>query len=1215
MNDTKIQRRAGLLAASTYLPEDRLAAVMAGRTLPDRTNGSALFADISGFTPLTEAASKALGPSRGAEEVTRQLEEVYAGLIREVHRQGGSVISFAGDAITCWFEGDNGWRGASAGAGIQRRMKKHSRLEIKGVGVFELAVKVAVATGPARRFLIGDPTIQLIDTVAGRTIARMIEGEHLANRGDLLLDEATVAALGEHLTIAEWRQEEGQADRFALVKTLVEALEIKRGVLDSQSLDPNALEQWLLPEVFARLRAGRGEFLTELRPAVAMFVRFDGIDYDGDPDAGKKLDAFIRWSAGVIKKYGGALVQLTIGDKGSFFYVAFGAPVANENDNRRALSAALELRTPPLELQFIHIAGIGLSRGTMRTGSYGGSTRRTYGILGDEVNLAARLMQKAGPERILVSGWLQLTQADAFAWESLGGITVKGKSEPIPVFELKGFQEGTTFTRRESRKASPMVGRDRELGVVREKIQLTLSGVGQVLGITADPGMGKTRLVAEAVRLAREAGLQAHDGECQSHGQKTPYLVWWNCWRQLLEAGPGTPEEQAERVARNVQEWLPEVADRVPLLGVVVNLPIPETDFSRSLEGQVRKRSLEALIIDLLRVLAARSPRVLVIEDGHWMDPLSLDLLEVVIRVTRELPVLVLLAYRPGDDAAFPGPAIRQRSRFTEIVLGELDRDSVARFIELKMGGGVKVPREIVDRLLQQSGGNPFYIEEILQFLRETGRALDERASGGGELPHTLQSLILSRIDRLTESEQATLKVASVIGRHFEAALLWGAYPDLGRDELIRSDLERLTRQDITSREPLEPALAYVFKHVLTQQVTYESLPFAFRERLHRMIGEFLERGAGDNVTSVLNLLAHHFGHSDSTDKKRNYLLKAAQAAQAAYANAAAIDYFRQALPLLDKPAQVPFLRQLGTVMELVGDWPEAGKQYEQALAAANELHLTIEAAHCEAALGELLRKQGRYDDSLAKLQAARKLFDRLNNYAGVAQTLHTAGTVAAQQGRYDEARKCYDESLALCRQSSERKREASLLSNLGIICMFEKDNAAARPLYEESLRIRRELNDLWAVAISLNNLGLLLSNTGDHAGARAILEECVTLNRRVGDRWALANSLTSLAEVALSANEAALARPALDESLALNRDLGDRRAVAYLQESFAQLAFLENDFARSIALVAEADALRQEIGTPRSPSEQARLDTWYVPLARSPIAEPDGEPGNNPPA
>ncbi len=1214
MNDSKTVRRAGLLAASTYLPEDRLAAVVAGRELPDRTTGSALFADISGFTPLTEAASQALGPSRGAEEVTRQLDEVYAGLIREVHQQGGSVISFAGDAITCWFDGDDGRRGASAGAGIQRRMREHSRLEIKGVGVFELAVKVAVATGPARRFLLGDPRIQLIDTVAGRTIARMIEGEHLAGRGELLLDEATTAAVGESLSIAEWRQVDGGTDRFAVVGNLVETPGIEPREMDSASLNPHALESWLLPEVFARLRAGHGEFLTELRPAVAMFVRFDGIDYDGDPAAGEKLDAFIRWVVAIVQRFGGALVQLTIGDKGSFFYVAFGAPVAHENDNQRALSAALELRVPPLELRFVHIAGIGLSRGTMRTGSYGAGTRRTYGILGDEVNLAARLMQRAGPERILCSGWLQHTQADAFAWESLGGITVKGKREPIPVFELKGYQEGTTFTRRDSRNATPMIGRERELEIVREKIRRTLGGSGQVLGITAEPGMGKTRLVAEAIRLAREAGLQVHDGECQSHGQKTPYLVWWHCWRQLLEAGSGTAEEQALRVAGNVRAWLPEVADRVPLLGTLVNLPIPETEFSRSLEGQVRKRSLEALVIDLLRVLAARRPRVLVIEDGHWIDPLSSDLLEVVIRVTHELPVLVLLAYRPGDESAFPPQAIRQRSRFTEIVLGELDRDSVARFIELKLGSRAKVSTEAVDRLLQQSGGNPFYIEEILQFLRETGRTLVEHA-GGGELPHTLHSLILSRIDRLTESEQATLKVASVIGRHFEAALLWGAYPDLGQDELIRSDLERLARQDITSRETLEPALAYAFKHVLTQQVTYESLPFGFRERLHRLIGEYLERQSGGGGSGVLNLLAHHFGHGDNPDKKRVYVLKAAHAAQAAYANAAAIDYFRQALPLLEPDAQIPVMRQLGTVMELVGDWPAAGAQYEQALAAATGAQLTLEAAQCEAALGELFRKQGRYDEALAKLQSARKLFEQQRNYAGVAQILHTAGTVAAQQGRYDEARKCYDESLALCRQSGERKREASLLSNLGILFMFEQDNARARPLYEESLQIRRELNDLWAVAISLNNLGLLLSNTGDHAGARAMLEECVALNRRVGDRWALANSLSSLAEVALSANDPVAARPALDESLALNRDLGDRRAVAYLQESYAQLAFLENDLARAVALVAEADALRKEIGTPRSPSEQSRLDAWYFPVSRSPIGRKEDATGDAPPA
>jgi len=603
---------------------------------------------------------------------------------------------------------------------------------------------------------------------------------------------------------------------------------------------------------------------------------------------------------------------------------------------------------------------------------------------------------------------------------------------------------------------------------------------------------------------------------------------------------------------------------------------------------------------------------VLVLEDAHWIDPLSHELLDVIVRATRELPVLVLMAYRPGGEDAFPGPAIRQRSRFTEMRLGELDRDSVARFVSLKLGGGkADVAREITDRLLRQSGGNPFFIEEILQFLRETGRELETRVDArGAELPHTLQSLILSRLDRLTESEQATLKVASVIGRHFEAALLWGAYPDLGVEGLIRDDLQRLSQQDITQLETPDPSLAYVFKHVLTQQVTYESLPFAFREKLHRQIGECLERSAGGNLSGVLNLLAHHFGHGDDTEKKREYLLRAADAAVASYANRAAIDYLRQAMPLLSEEEQVPALRKLAGVLEVVGDWTEAGQEYERALSLCSRHGLNLETARCEAAVGELFRKQGQYVDANAKLDRARQLFEEARDLHGVAQVLHTAGTIAAQQGDYDEARKRYDESLVLSRQFGDRRREASLLSNLGIIHMFQKDDVGARPLYEESLKVRREMNDLWAVAISLNNLALLNSNVGDHQGARKLLEEAVAINRKIGDRWALANSLSSLGEVALSAQDTVGAKTALDESMSLNLDLGDRRAIAYLRESFAQLAFLEGRHDEAVALVAEADALRKEIGAPRSPSDQARLDAWFVPLSRRAADPSAGDEG-----
>jgi CheY-like chemotaxis protein/class 3 adenylate cyclase/predicted metal-dependent HD superfamily phosphohydrolase len=436
--DIEEMRRSVVESPSLYVPMDRRQALARGRALPERTTGAALLADISGFTPLTASLARELGRRRGAEELTRLLDQVYGALIAEVHRYWGSVVGFSGDAITCWLDGDDGLRAIACGLAMQEAMTRFETLATPTGTSFTLAVKIAAVTGPVRRFLVGDPELHNVEVLAGRTLDDLALAEHHAQRGEVLISAAIAREAGERITTAAWREDKASGARFAVVDSLHEPVpdqpwpELPPGSLSDEQSRP-----WLLPAVYRRMQSGTPQFLAELRPAVALFLHFGGIDYDDDEQAGNKLDAYVRWVQAVIEPHEGALVQLTIGDKGSYLYAAFGAPVAHSDDETRAVRAALTLQTPPPKLRFITDIQIGVAQGQMRTGSYGSPSQRTYGILGDRTNLAAQLMQAATGD-ILCDEAVVLGAQAHLAFDALPPIQVRGRTAPVRVSRPTG---------------------------------------------------------------------------------------------------------------------------------------------------------------------------------------------------------------------------------------------------------------------------------------------------------------------------------------------------------------------------------------------------------------------------------------------------------------------------------------------------------------------------------------------------------------------------------------------------------------------------------------------------------------------------------------------------------------------------------------------------------------------------------------------------------
>jgi CheY-like chemotaxis protein len=460
--DMAERRDAAAETAVIYLPIDRRQALVAGRELPSRAQGAALFADVSGFTPLTEALVEELGRQRGAEELVRQLNRVFTTLVAEVHAYRGSVIGFSGDAITCWFDEDTGaaqtpgaqLRALACALALQEAIRSFAELTTSGGQLYSVGIKVAVAAGSVRRFLPGNPDLQVMETLAGRVLDTVALGEQLAQRGEVIAAQELANALGEQVLRGVVR---GDGELFSVVEGLLaEIPQTPWPDLPPDALSPEQARPWLLSAVFDQVSAGQSDFLSQLRPISALFLHFAGIDYDIDQEAGEQLDRFVRRVQETLREQDGQILNLTIGDKGNYFYAVFGAPLALEDDAARAVATALQLRQLPDEFDFISGVRLGLTRGLMRSGAYGSNTRRTYGAIGDATNMAARLMMAGVDGDILVDESIYEYAQAQFEFEALAPIMVKGREEPLNVYRPMGPRSRAAL-RRELDQLSPLL--------------------------------------------------------------------------------------------------------------------------------------------------------------------------------------------------------------------------------------------------------------------------------------------------------------------------------------------------------------------------------------------------------------------------------------------------------------------------------------------------------------------------------------------------------------------------------------------------------------------------------------------------------------------------------------------------------------------------------------------------------------------------------------
>jgi class 3 adenylate cyclase/predicted ATPase len=1187
------------MSLASYLPQDRYRALARGESPPELMNGSALFADISGFTRLTETLHELLGPRLGAEELTKYLDAVYTTLINEVEQDGGSVIGFAGDAITCWFDDVHGPaapRAVHCAFALQRAMSSLTEITLSNRFVINLALKVAVATGPIRRFTLGDPSIQYLDALVGTTVMRTSTAERLAQKGDVLVDESTLKALGDSLTIQEWRQDPDSGEQFAVAAALV--VQPPPPSLPPVTTPPsdNGLRPWINATIYERERAGQASFLTEFRPCTALFVRFTGIDYDAS-DAEEKLDTLIRQIQGCAKRHQGTLLQLTIGDKGSYAYINFGALNKHEDDARRSVKTALDLKKEVEELGFQVPLQIGISQGVLRVGAVGGRTRREYSAMGDDVNLAARLMSSAAAGEILISGRLRTAILGDFIVEARPSMAMKGKKELVHVFAVLGMEQHRAIRLQEPTYAMAMIGRSEEMALLKEKLQAVLQGHGQIIGVTAEAGMGKSRLVAEGIRLARRNKFVGYGGACQSDGANTPYLVWRSIWNAFFDLDPlWSLRKQIRSLEGELEDRAPEHVDALPLLGTALGLPIPDNDYTRALQPKDRKTQLEAMLVKLLEsavqeAIEENSGILLVLEDLHWIDQLSFDLLETLAWAIQNLPVLVLLTYR-GPDASMQRQALTRLEaldHFTQIKLQELSTQETEQVIRSKLFSlfperAGKVPPILIERITSRAQGNPFYVEELLNYLHDRNIDLgNDEALKQLDLPTSLHSLILSRIDQLTSSQQLTIKVASIIGRVFRFEDLHNYYPPLDVAGKLKADLQELEHLELTPLESPEPELTYLFKHPVTHEVGYESLSFATRVQLHGQYARYLEDTYPDRVDQLAPQLAHHFERAQIRDKARFYLVKAGEQAAANFANDEALTYFNRALNLTrteNNRIRFDTLLKRERVYDLLGRRTEQRWDLEELTRLANQLAETPSLrAQIAIRRAKLEIDEGNHAAAKSSIQDAIQDID-VNDHADLmVDALLLEIQVMLLAGQREAAKTQLDRALAIARNHHYVRGEYNVLAATALWNWYGGNSAGAAMMWRKALDQIRQAGDLRRELEILNNLGIVNKDMYQFQEALEYYERALQIAKKIGDRSGEATLLTNMGSASLVATDYIQAGLYSAQAAEVCEEVRER-PVQGMALSNRSLAFLElGQYARAKQVAEEALLLIRSAG------------------------------------
>ena len=619
----------------------------------------------------------------------------------------------------------------------------------------------------------------------------------------------------------------------------------------------------------------------------------------------------------------------------------FGAPLAREDHAQRACLSALAIQKAlekfgeriAEEFGVVFKMRLGINSGTVVVGAIGDDLRMDYTAVGDTTNLAARMESMARPGTILVSADTFKIVRKFFRLKSLGKLEMKGKRKPVEAYELLRHIIHRPRLGMERKIYSDLVGRHEELGILELKVAKAKDGKGSIVNIVGEAGIGKSRLVAELKRQEVMSGMKLLEGRAISIGRNLSFHPFIDLFKQWAAVKEDDKEIVAfEKLEAAVEKTWPEnVREVFPFLATLMGIKL-SGNYADRVEG-IEGDSLEKLIFknvrDLLEKNAELSPLTIVMEDLHWADDSSVALLESLFRLAATEKILFINVFRPGyqDRGDRIAGTLREKhaDKFVEIVLQPLDKKASQSLVE-NMLRTWNIPSPLMDRIVARSGGNPFFIEEVVRSLIDEGAIVVKNQSFEATekiedvvIPHSINDVLAARIDRLEEKTRNLVKVASVIGRSFFYRILSDvveAIDDLDRRLAYLKDI-----QLIRERRRMDE-LEYLFKHALAQEAAYGSLLLGKRKKLHLKVAGAIEKVFEERLHEFYGMLAYHYGRGEDEEKAQQYLIKAGEEALRSSASSEALHYYREALNL--------YLKMYGT-----GAAPERVASIEKNIALA----------------------------------------------------------------------------------------------------------------------------------------------------------------------------------------------------------------------------------------------------------------------------------------